>query len=207
MPPDERCRRTPLDLRRTDKTSHLSKEGICSRISPARWTRAIAMTGQLDKVNCNIIKTEDERRMSGRLFRAHHILIPIFSVTLGLSGCVTNKDGVQVSTDHSRAVSGERTKMGQSYNLNANCTAATMPSIKLVQPPAHGSVEFVSEKIFSHYSTGAPQIRCNSRKSPGVSEYYTSNSGYSGKDMYKVRVSYGEGTIKDVTVNINVRKK
>ncbi|WP_280954360.1 hypothetical protein [Rhizobium sp. H4] len=40
-----------------------------------------------------------------------------------------------------------------------------------------------------------------------MSEYYTSNSGYSGKDMYKVRVSYGEGTIKDVTVNINVRKK
>jgi len=86
--------------------------------------------------------------------------------------------------------------MGQSYNLNADCTAATMPSIKLVQPPAHGSVEFVSEKILSHYPTGAPQIRCNSRKSPGVSEYYTSNSRYSGKDMYKVRVTYGEGTIK-----------
>ncbi|WP_261337979.1 hypothetical protein [Rhizobium leguminosarum] len=39
-----------------------------------------------------------------------------------------------------------------------------------------------------------------------MSEYYTSNSGYSGRDMYKVRVSYGEGTIKDVTVNINVIK-
>lgn len=142
-----------------------------------------------------------------RFFRTNHILIPIFSVTLGLSGCVTNKDGVQVSQDQSRALSGERTKMGQSYNLNADCTAATMPSIKLVQPPAHGSVEFVSEKISSHYPTGAPQIRCNSRKSPGVSEYYTSNSGYSGKDVYKVRVSYGEGTIKDVTVNLNVRKK
>ncbi|MDR9772638.1 hypothetical protein RJJ65_08215 [Rhizobium hidalgonense] len=141
-----------------------------------------------------------------RFFRANHILTPILSVTLGLSGCVTTKDGVQISADHSRAVSGERTKMGQSYNLNADCTAATMAKIKLVQAPAHGSVEFVNEKIFSHYPTGAPQIRCNSRKSPGVSEYYTSNSGYSGKDMYKVRVSYGEGTIKDVTVNINVIK-
>lgn len=142
-----------------------------------------------------------------RFFRANHILTPILFVALGLSGCVTTKDGVQISEDHSRALSGERTKMGQSYNLNADCTAATMPSIKLVQPPAHGSVEFVSEKIFSHYATGAAQIRCNSRRSPGKSEYYTSNSGYSGKDMYKVRVSYGEGTIKDVTVNINVRKK
>ncbi|MBB3592646.1 hypothetical protein FHX08_002990 [Rhizobium sp. BK529] len=74
-----------------------------------------------------------------------------------------------------------------------------------MQAPEHGSVEFVRENIFANY-TNAPQSRCNSRKSPGVSEYYTSKSGYSGKDMYKVRVSYGEGTIKDVTVNINVIK-
>ena len=95
--------------------------------------------------------------------------------------------------------------MGQSYNLNEDCTAATLPNIKLLQAPSHGSVDFVSEKIFSNYKTSA-RIRCNSRKSPGVSEYYTSKSGYSGTDMYKVRVSYGEGTIKDVTVNINVIK-
>lgn len=141
-----------------------------------------------------------------RFFRENHISISVLSIILGLSGCATTKNGVQISEDRSRALSGERTKMGQSYNLNADCTAATMPKIKLVQAPAHGSVEFVSEKIFSHYPTGAPQIRCNTRRSPGVSEYYTSKSGYSGKDMYKVRVTYGEGTIKDVTVNINVIK-
>lgn len=70
---------------------------------------------------------------------------------------------------------------------------------------AHGSVEFVKENIYSNYKDDI-RNRCNSRKSPGVSEYYTSRSGYSGRDMNKVRVSYGEGTIKDVTVNINVIK-
>lgn len=80
-----------------------------------------------------------------------------------------------------------------------------MPTVKLIQPPRHGSVEFVKENIFANYPN-APQSRCNFKKSPGVSEYYTSKIGYFGKDMYKVRVSYGEGTIKDVTVNINVIK-
>ncbi len=93
--------------------------------------------------------------------------------------------------------------MGQSYNLNEDCTAATIANIKLVEAPAHGSVEFVKENIYSSYKDGI-RIKCNSRKSLGVSEYYTSKSGYFGPDMYKVRVSYGEGTIKDVTVNINV---
>ncbi|MBY5446478.1 hypothetical protein HFO93_23950 [Rhizobium leguminosarum] len=95
--------------------------------------------------------------------------------------------------------------MGQSYNLNEDCTAATIANIKLVEAPAHGSVEFVKENIYSNYKDDI-RNRCNSRKSPGVSEYYTSRSGYSGRDMNKVRVSYGEGTIKDVTVNINVIK-
>ncbi|WP_425348969.1 hypothetical protein [Rhizobium bangladeshense] len=129
----------------------------------------------------------------------------LISAIFGLSGCVTSADGIQKSQDQSRALSGERTKMGQSYNLNADCTAATIPKVRLVQAPAHGSVDFVSEAIYSNYKE-SQRVKCNSRKSPGVSEYYTSQSGYFGKDMYKVRVSYGEGTVKDVTVNINVIK-
>ena len=95
--------------------------------------------------------------------------------------------------------------MGQSYNLNVNCTAATMPKIKLLQAPTHGSVEFVSEGIFSNYRDSVHD-KCNSKKSPGVSEYYTSKSGYFGTDTYKVRVDYGEGTVKEVIVNIKVIK-
>ncbi|NYJ11081.1 hypothetical protein GGI64_002132 [Rhizobium leguminosarum] len=140
-----------------------------------------------------------------RFLRENHISISVMSVILALSGCVTNSNGVQVSADQSRALSGERTKMGQSYNLNVDCTVATMAKIRLVQAPAHGTVDFVTENIYSNYKD-SPRVKCNSRKAPGVSEYYTSKSGYSGTDMYKVRVSYGEGTIKDVTVNIKVIK-
>ncbi|MGR9155509.1 hypothetical protein ACU8OQ_04280 [Rhizobium leguminosarum] len=147
-----------------------------------------------------------KNKMPGsRFFRENHISISVLSIILGLSGCATNSNGVTISADDSRALSGERTKMGQSYNLNVDCTVATMANIKLVQAPAHGSVDFVKENIFPNYRDGV-RNKCNVRKSPGVSEYYTSKSGYSGRDMYKVRVSYGEGTIKDVTVNINVIK-
>ncbi|MBB3353711.1 hypothetical protein FHT70_003659 [Rhizobium sp. BK049] len=140
-----------------------------------------------------------------RFLKENHISISLISVILGLSGCVTSTDGIQKSQDQSRALSGERTKMGQSYNLNVDCTAATIPKIRLAQAPAHGSVDFVSEGVYSN-DKESQRVKCNSRKSPGVSEYYTSQSGYSGKDVYKVRVSYGEGTVKDVTVNINVIK-
>ena len=90
-----------------------------------------------------------------RFFKENLISISVLSIILGLSGCVTIKNGIAMSEDHSRALSGERTKMGQSYNLNANCTVATIAKIKLVQAPAHGSVDFVKENIFPNMRLSA----------------------------------------------------
>jgi hypothetical protein len=124
---------------------------------------------------------------------------------LCLTGCVTQSDGVGRSVDHSRALSGERTKMGQAYDLNPDCTVAFVPSERLIVPPRHGKVEIVKADVFSNYKS-APGKKCNTLRTKGVEEYYTSAAGYGGSDSYTIRTSYGNGKIVETTVNINVIK-
>jgi hypothetical protein len=110
---------------------------------------------------------------------------------------------IGTSVDHSHALSGERTKMSQSYNLNPDCSLLSLPSEKITRPPLHGSIEVVKGRIFSHYKS-LPLSKCNSRAVEGIVEYYTSKPGYAGTDSYKARISYGNGRIDDVTVNVSV---
>ncbi|PZM08615.1 hypothetical protein CPY51_28490 [Rhizobium tubonense] len=93
--------------------------------------------------------------------------------------------------------------MSQSYNLNPDCSLLTVPNEKITQPPLHGSVQVVKGTVFSHYKS-PPLSKCNSRPVVGVVEYYTSKPGYAGTDSYRARISYGNGRIDDVTININV---
>lgn len=133
------------------------------------------------------------------------LIAALVPVALSLTGCVTQSHGVDTAVDHSRALSGERTKMGQAYDLNPDCTVAFLPSEKLMIPPHHGKVEIVKADIFSNYKA-APGKKCNSIRTKGLEEYYTSVAGYGGSDSYTIRTSYGNGKIVETTVNINVIK-
>lgn len=132
-------------------------------------------------------------------------IVSAASILLALSTSLSMADGIKTTEDHSKALSGERTLMGRSYNLNPDCSLATLPAERILQAPAHGSVDIVEASIFPNYKSGA-HMKCNARKAPGIEEYYTSKSGYSGNDEYKLRVSYRNGQITDVTVKVNVIK-
>ncbi len=101
-------------------------------------------------------------------------------------------------------MSGIRTKIGQHYHINNDCTPAQMPPTVVVQSPAHGKIEIVKEKIFP--KSNGPLARCGSVKVPGLAGYYTSKPGFAGKDQFTLRAPVGDGKIADTTIIVNVLK-
>jgi hypothetical protein len=119
-----------------------------------------------------------------------------------LSSCVTSPDGVRHDYSHKVAVGGERTRTGNSWNLNSDCTAKTVPNVRVTQKPQHGKVEIIREPLFPS-STGDYK-KCSSVKVLGVVGYYTAAPSYVGQDSFTVRDSFGDGRVEDTTVTINV---
>lgn len=101
-------------------------------------------------------------------------------------------------------MSGIRTKIGQHYHINNDCTPAQMPPTVVIKPPAHGKIEIVKEKVFPKPS--GPLARCSSVKVSGLAGYYTSKPGFKGKDQFILRAPVGDGKIADTTIIVNVLK-
>jgi len=132
-------------------------------------------------------------------------IIACIVLALGGFGEAAAANGVQLSEEQSNAVSGERTKMGKTYYLNPDCSVALVPKETVLQKPLHGTVAFEKTLVFPNYR-GGPLAKCNSKKVLGMQEYYTPAKGYSGQDQYKIRVSYKNGLVNDVTIHVNVIK-
>ena len=102
-------------------------------------------------------------------------------------------------------LSGARTKVGMSYNLNADCTSAGIPSVRIVEAPKRGKVEIVNEEDYTNYSKDAQQYKCNEKKTEMVNYYYKSNEGFRGKDRFAVEMFFSNGQYRKVVVNVDVK--
>jgi hypothetical protein len=101
-------------------------------------------------------------------------------------------------------LSGVRTKLGQNYHINNDCTLADIPPLPVIKSPSHGKIEIVKEHVFPA-SKGRLE-KCNSGKVMGVVAYYTSKPGYSGPDTLVLRTPYGDGKIREMAIKIMVLK-
>ncbi|MBB2674942.1 UNVERIFIED_ORG: hypothetical protein GGE44_004524 [Rhizobium esperanzae] len=120
-----------------------------------------------------------------------------------LAGCTTTSGGITTENRSLTAVSAERTRMGQTWHLKADCSQSTRPNVRTLSPPAHGKLEIVPEEIVAN-SKKFP--KCTGVKAPGMVVYYTSAAGYIGPDKATYRESYGDGVVRDVTFGLNVVK-
>lgn len=127
-------------------------------------------------------------------------------VAISVSGCVTTSaDGVrQVSHDRT-ATSGHRERVGRAWHINPDCSTAGAPTIRIVEPPAHGKLTLVAEREVLTDAKGR-FAKCNSLKLPVIGYYYQSIAGYSGSDRFTLRVSFGNGKVSDSIINIQVQK-
>jgi hypothetical protein len=122
-----------------------------------------------------------------------------------LAGCVTqNADGVLQGHSKKVAVSGERTRIKQSWHVEPDCSSGAVPTVRITQAPQNGTTDTVTEQIFP--KTRGKYAKCETKKINSAVTYYKSNSGFVGKDKVALRESFHDGRVVDVNIDINVVK-
>ena len=91
-------------------------------------------------------------------------------------------------------------------SIEPDCTEHPGYTLSIVKPPAHGEVKVVEEGIYLAFPPSNPRSACNSRKVPGRKVYYTANAGFSGHDRVVLEGASDNGTMRDVTIDVEVRK-
>jgi hypothetical protein len=90
--------------------------------------------------------------------------------------------------------------------IDPDCSEHPGYTLNVVEPPAHGEVKVVAEPIYLAFPRANPRSACNSRKVPGRQAYYTAAPGFSGHDRVVLEGVTEDGTMRHVTVNVDVRK-
>lgn len=58
-------------------------------------------------------------------------------------------------------VSGNRTRVGIAYHLNADCSSGGTINVRLAEKPKNGVIELVTEQGFTDYERDTQQYKCN----------------------------------------------
>jgi hypothetical protein len=90
--------------------------------------------------------------------------------------------------------------------IDPDCSEHPGYSLNVVQPPSHGDVKVVAEPIYLAFPAGNPRAACNAHKVPGRQAYYTAAPGFSGHDRVVLEGITEDGTMRHVTVDVDVRK-
>jgi hypothetical protein len=130
------------------------------------------------------------------------LTLAVFS--MGASGLAEASDSFKKQSLSRTVMSGVRTKLGQHWHINNDCSLADVPVVRIVEPPKHGRLEIVRESVFP--TSSGKLERCRTVKVMGLVAYYTAKAGYVGEDKFVLRSPYGDGKIADTTMNVTVLK-
>ena len=104
------------------------------------------------------------------------------------------------------AIGSSRIVIWGGASIDPDCSEHPGYSLSVVEPPAHGEVKVVAEPIYMAFPRDNPRAACNSRKVPGRQAYYTASPGFSGHDRVVLEGVTEDGTMRHVTIDVDVRK-
>jgi len=113
---------------------------------------------------------------------------------------------MKTSTEHTAIdAAGNPVVVYETTGLNPDCSRTGAIVIRVVKPPAHGSLKVADASVFPHYPPANVRSVCNSRSVPGYRVTYQSRKGYSGADSAELQVFFPAGRALDVTTPIEVK--
>jgi hypothetical protein len=108
----------------------------------------------------------------------------------------------QAPTTVERTAKGPTAKnieVGLYLNVKPDCTSGTLPAIRLIEPPANGTVTIKQAKV---RATNYKQ--CLALEVPGFIAFYQSKPDFSGIDKVVIEVKYPEGRTELQRITVNV---
>ncbi len=107
-----------------------------------------------------------------------------------------------VTTTVERSAKGPTAKniqVGIYLNVLSDCTSGTLPAIRLVNPPANGTISIKQGKV---RATNYKQ--CLALEVPGFIAFYQSKPDFTGTDVAIIEVKYPQGRTELQRITINV---
>jgi hypothetical protein len=98
-----------------------------------------------------------------------------------------------------RGPSGKAIEIGVYLNVQADCTSGMLPAIRLVAPPANGTVTLKQGKV-----SATNYKQCLSLQVPGFVAFYQSRPNFVGTDLAIIEVKYPQGRTELQRITINV---
>lgn len=123
-------------------------------------------------------------------------------------GAVTtsaNAAPIAAKTYTKAALSGTIQQITNYSYLNPDCTTQGVPSVRVVEAPAHGKITLEEGLGYTAFSKDNQRYECNKHKSPMIKVMYQSEAGYVGSDAAKLEAIYFDGNFRNDSFNIVVK--
>jgi hypothetical protein len=90
-------------------------------------------------------------------------------------------------------------QVGVYLNVQPDCTSGTLPAIRLVEPPANGTVSIKRGKV-----TATNYKQCLALEVPAFIAFYQSKADFVGTDVVTIEVKYPQGRTEVQRIKIDV---
>ena len=100
------------------------------------------------------------------------------------------------------AVSGKVARIGAHISVKPDCSADTLPEIKVLTPPKNGSLNVRTGKVKTTRITKCPNL-----ETPAQGLFYMPGAKYTGADEVIYQVKTPDGKVTSHTVRITVSDK
>jgi hypothetical protein len=106
---------------------------------------------------------------------------------------------VQTVERNARGQTGKDVQVGAYLNVQPDCTSGTLPTIRLITPPTHGTVIVKKAKV-----NATNYKRCLALEVPAYVAIYHSEANFSGSDTMTIEVKYlgGRTEIQNIKVTV-----
>lgn len=90
-------------------------------------------------------------------------------------------------------------RVGVYLNVQPDCSSGTLPTIRLLSPPANGTVEVKRGKV-----TATNYKQCLALEVPGYVAFYKSKTDFIGVDVVTLEVKYPNGRTEVQKISVTV---
>ena len=103
------------------------------------------------------------------------------------------------------AIAGREGRVAMAMSLNADCTPSGIPTIRVPNPPAHGTTAIRPGNYYPNYGQQTQRATCDLKPEPGVALFYQPAEGYLGPDTLLIEIIYPDGTDRTTSLALTVK--